>query len=412
MSHDPFENDAFRRALALSESPLQKLVLQMENDPVARAMREYENSPALRLERMLEQANFQQRVAEITQAQASFEAYSNSLHWAEVSDAVARAHNALAKPEFFDALQRIDQDLKNLAMAANRAMVPFAEQIQSFSLAAARVVQPMQDHFDRMEAWQASLAARMAGLQTPWAIEDHLGVSVVGFARIARLHDISSGPAPFHPASGEVFQEELGEPVAFDEGHTAEDRETVMIDAGLNAEIVAFPPAAYSAVLFSAGFELRIEAVAPVRTENGDQTGRFDPQHASLLGEVENRLRTLIQTELQRLEGDHWLRRRVHGDIRKRWQERKTKDHDQRGDSYPLLFYADFMDLADIICERRNWDEAFHRLFTSKQDFQISMQRLSPVRNTIGHNRPLVRSDQITLLSEGFRILNALGVRM
>jgi hypothetical protein len=412
MSHDPFNNDALRRALELSESPLQKLMLQMENDPVARALREYENSPTLRIAKMLEDTDFQRRVAAITQAEASFEAYSNSLQWAEVSDAIARIHNALTHSETFYALQRIDQNLKSLAFTANHVIVPLAEQIQSFSLAAAQAVQPLQDYFDRMEAWQTSLAARMAVLQTPWAIEDHLGVSVVGFARIARLHDIATGPSPFHPASGEVFEEELGGPVGFDESHTEEDRDTVRIEAGLNAEILAFPITAYPAVLFSAGFVLRVEAVAPVRTENGDQTGRFDSQHASLLGEVENRLRTLIQTELQRLEGDDWPRRRVHADIRKRWHERKTKDHDQKGDSYPLLFYADFMDLADIICERRNWDEVFHRLFSSKQDFQVSMQRLAPVRNTIGHNRPLVRSDQITLLSEGYRILNALGVRM
>uniref|UniRef100_UPI003D6B6B21 Swt1 family HEPN domain-containing protein n=1 Tax=Pelagimonas sp. TaxID=2073170 RepID=UPI003D6B6B21 len=107
-----------------------------------------------------------------------------------------------------------------------------------------------------------------------------------------------------------------------------------------------------------------------------------------------------------------WLKRRVNGDLQKRWQERKTADHDRRGDSYPLLYYADFMDLADIICQRQNWNDAFQRFFQSKPDFQASMQRLAPVRNNIGHNRPLVRADQITLLAEGYRILNALGVRM
>lgn len=251
----------------------------------------------------------------------------------------------------------------------------------------------------------------MAQLQNPWAIEDHLGVSIVGFARIARLHDISSGAVPFDPAGQEVFSEELGEPVAFDEDQSPEEREAAQIDAGLNAEVVAFPQDAYPHVLFSAGFEFRIEAVAPVRTERGE-VGQYDPQHASLLGQIENRLRVVIETELHRIEGEPWLRRRVHGDLRKKWQGRKEADHEQRGDSFPLLYYSDFMELMHIIIEGKNWNEVFQRFFVSKQDFQISMQRLAPVRNTIGHNRPLVRTDQLILLAEGSRILRALGVRM
>ena len=412
MSSDPFDNDALRRALELSEGPAQRLMRQMENDPATRALGELENSPALWAARMFEQSDLQRLIDSVTTAHTSFDAYTRSQHWAEVSGAIAAAHSVLSRPETVDALQRIDANLKHLVTNVHQAVVPLADQIQSFSVAAAQAVQPLQEHFQRMEAWQTSLADRMAQLQSPWAIENHLGVSIIGFARIARLHDISSGPAPFHPASGEIFEEELGEPVAFDENQTAENREIARIDAGLNPEVVAFPSVAYPGVLFSAGFELRIEAVAPVKSENGDETGRLDPQHASLLGQIENRLRALIEAELRSLEGNRWLRRRVHGDLRKRWQGRKTKDHDQRGDSYPLLYYADFMDLADIICEGRNWDEAFHRFFASKPDFQASMQRLAPVRNTIGHNRPLVRADQITLLGEGFRILNALGVRL
>ncbi|MFG6511793.1 MULTISPECIES: Swt1 family HEPN domain-containing protein [unclassified Sulfitobacter] len=450
MARDPYRNDALRRALEQVESPLEKALRQMENDPATRALRELEDSPAFRAARMLEQAespvqrlaremqndpvrqaieqleqssalraaerlhgtDFQRLATSLVEAQSAFAAYANSQHWAETSAAIAAAHSAITRPETVDVLRRIDADLKGLVTAAHQAVVPLAEQLQSFSVAAAAAVHPFQERFQQVEAWQSSLAERMAQLQNPWAIEDHLGVSMVGFARIARLHDISSGTEPFNPAGQEVFAEELGEPVDFDENQSPEDRETARIDAGMNAEIVAFPPAAYPHVLFSAGFQLRVEAVATVTTENGDETGRYDPQHASFLGQIENRLRDLVQAELSHLEGENWLERRINGDLRKRWRERKIADHDRRGDSYPLLYYADFMDLADIICQRHNWNDAFERFFQSKPDFQASMQRLAPVRNTIGHNRPLVRADQITLLAEGYRILNALGVRM
>lgn len=411
MNNDPFKNDALHHALELSESPIQKAIRQMQNDPATRALRELENSPALQAARMLEQNDIQRLIDSVTTTHTAFEAFSRSQQWAEVSGAVAAAHSALTRPETFEALQRIDTNLKHLVANVHHAVVPPADQIQSFSLAAAQAVNPLQEHFRRMEAWQTSLADRMAQLQNPWAFEDHLGVSIVGFARIARLHDISSGAEPFNPAGQDVFAEELGEPVAFDGDQSPEDRETAQINAGLNAEVIAFPQDAYPHVLVSAGFELRIEAVAPVRTEGGE-VGQYDPQHASMLGQIENRLRVVIETELQRVEGEAWLRRRVHGDVRKKWQDKKSADHEQRGDSFPLLYYADFMELMDIICEGKNWREAFQQFFVSKQDFQVSMQRLAPVRNTIGHNRPLVRTDQLILFAEGSRILRALGVRI
>lgn len=424
MARDPFGNDALRRALEQAEGPLQKALRQMEADPATRALIEMQNDPVRQAIEQLEQSSmlraaeelhrtdFPRLATALVEAQSAFAAYANSQHWAETSAAIAAAHSAITHPETVDVLRRLDADLKGLVTTAHHAIVPLAEQLQSFSAAAAAAVHPLQEHFQQMEAWQTSLAERMGQLQNPWAIEDRLGVSMVGFARIARLYDISSGTEPYNPAVQEVFAEELGEPVDFDENQTPEDRETARIEAGMNAEIVAFPPAAYPQVLFSAGFQLRVEAVAIVTTENGDETGRHDPQHASFLGQIENRLRDLVQAELSRLEGESWLERRINGDLRKRWRERKTADHDRRGDSYPLLYYADFMDLADIICQRNNWNDAFQRYFKSKSDFQVAMQRLAPVRNDIGHNRPLVRADQITLFAEGYRILSALGVRM
>ncbi|WP_340290464.1 Swt1 family HEPN domain-containing protein [Sulfitobacter pontiacus] len=411
MTSDPFDSDAMRRALELSEGPAQRLMRQMENDPATKMLRELENSPALQAAQMLEQNDIQKLMDSVTTTHAAFERFTRSQQWAEVSGAVAAAHSVLARPETFDALQRIDANLKHLVTNVHHAIVPLADQLQSFSIAAAQAIHPLHEHFQHMETWQTSLADRMAQLNNPWAFEDHLGVSVVGFARIARLHDISSGAEPFDPAGREVFSEELGEPVAFDEDQSPADREAAQIDAGLNAEVVAFPQNAYPHVLFSAGFELRIEAVAPVRTDRGE-VGQYDPQHASLLGQIENRLRAVIETELQRIEGEAWLRRRVHGDLRKKWQDRKAAEHEQRGDSFPVLYYADFMELMHIIIEGRNWRDAFQRFFVSKEDFQVSMQRLAPVRNTIGHNRPLVRTDQLILLAEGTRILRALGVRM
>ncbi len=184
------------------------------------------------------------------------------------------------------------------------------------------------------------------------------------------------------------------------------------MDAGFNPELIAFPEAVYPSVLFSAGFELKIGAIGNVPSEKGDNTGVFDPQHGSLLQQVEHRLRKVVETELLKEAGINWYRSRVPGSTRQRWQDRKEEDDRQRGDSFPLIFYADFSDLSDIICRKDNWNDVFHGLFVSKDDLRVSLQRLSPIRKAIAHNRPLVRTDQLILLSEACRILGALGVRL
>ncbi len=401
MSSDPFDNESLRRTIGLFR--------QIENDPAKQALRQLQVSSIVQAAEMLHQTDIQRLVAPLVKAQSSFQVYTSTPDWATVSAAISTARSVFSRPETLDELQRIDADLKHLVADLHNPVVPLDDQIQSFSVAAAQAVSPLQELFQRTETWQASLAERMAGLKSPWALEDHLGVSVVGFARIARLHDVSRGAAPFAPASQDVFAEELGEPVTFDENQSPEERESAQIDAGLNAEVVAFPQDAYPYVLQSAGFELRFSAVEPVRTEGGE-VGQYDPQHAALLREIELRLRNLIEVEFCRIEGENWLRRRIQGDTLKRWQERKTLDHEQHGDSFSLIHYSDFGDLLHIIIGNKNWNEAFEKYFRSKKDFEVSMERLLPVRRSISHSRPLTRADQITLHAEGFRILTALGV--
>lgn len=397
MSSPPSDRDNIRK------------LIEMLEGPATRLLRDFEGSQFTKLPQFPEQSDILRLTASLNQSQQAFEACTRSEQLTEFSRVLAQAHANLHKPETIAAIRQFDQNLKALAPAINGTILPVAEHLQSFLEAAARAVSPLNEQFAKLEDWQSSLTHRMTTLVTPWALESHLGVSVVGFARIARLHDVSVGASPFEPATNEILNEELGRPVPYDTEAGPADRESAMIDAGLNPEIIAFPAHAYPAVLFSVGFELRIDRITPVDSDGGDNSGSFHPQHADLFGQVENRLRRLVETELRKLAGDGW-QRRIHGDIRKKWQDRKTKDHDQRGDSYSLLFYADFMDLAEVICQGDNWKDAFGRFFISKQDFQTSMQRLIPVRNAIGHNRPLVRADQITLLSESFRFLNALGV--
>ena len=385
----------------------------MTENPISKLVKQFESSPAVQVARMLERYDVSNSPMEaIRQASVAFESHANSPQWPEFSALIEAAHRNRAGLEAFGSLHRITQNLRNSILSDNPAILPAADALQAFSTSTACAIQPLHSHFAEPEHWHSSIARRMAMLTTPWAMKEHLGVSVVGFSRIARLHDLSIGADPFDPQTSEIFDKELGQPVSFSADAEPSDRESAAMDAGLNPEIVAFPAQVYPKILLSAGFEFTIEEVKDIQSDSGDGSGMFDPQHAALFRQVEHHLRMAIERKLRSLAGERWYRSRVPGQILQRWRERKKEDCRQRGDSFGLIFYADFMDLSDIICRKDNWKDAFHPLFGSKEDIKISLQRLSPVRKAIAHNRPLVRTDQITLFSEAYRILATLGVQL
>ena len=419
-------------------------LIEMTEDPVEKLAKQLKNSSAMQAARMRELHDVNNLIIESAQqAKIAFEAQAKSPQWAEFSASIEVARRTLARAETFaalqsTALQRIEQHLRNCVLATNSPVLPTAKALRALSASAARAIQPPQvaeierwhssmkalralsanaaraiqpPQVAEIERWHSSIKQRMETLTAPWAMKDHLGVSVVGFSRIARLHDLSTGAEPFAPQTAEVFDEELGQPVSLATDGEPEDRESAAMDAGLNPEIIAFPARAYPRVLFSAGFEFSIERIQDVQSDSGDKSGVFDPQYSVLLQQVEHHLRMTVETKLLELAGERWYKLRVPGPTCQRWQERKEEDYRRRNDSFPLILYADFTDLSEIICRKDNWKDVFHPLFVSKDDLQVSLQRLIPIRNAIAHNRPLVRTDQITLFSEACRILTALGVR-
>ena len=250
----------------------------------------------------------------------------------------------------------------------------------------------------------------MTKLAVPWAFKEHPALSVTGLVRLASLRDIIAEADPYTmPVSG-FCQREIGDPVPFDPEAAPEEREAAAIDSGTNPEVVAFPPTAYPSVLVVAGFEFNLPGMDAPKSERGDTTGVFDSRDRELFHQVEHHLRNLVSTELNRAAGSRWIRRRVPEDTRKKWDERKQEDQDRRGDSYALIYYADLMDLSDIICRKDNWKDVFSPIFKDPNDFQVAMRRLNPIRHAIAHGRPLVRTDQLVLCAEAVRLLRLLGL--
>lgn len=296
-----------------------------------------------------------------------------------------------------------------IQVAAN---LPAVNEIRTLAAEVARAVEPIQVVADSMSAWETRLNARMAAIKTPWVLHDRLKQSVIGFARLSRLSDAVHAPRPFSAPVRKLVADELGAGVETHPGQTASERDEKAVKAGLNPDLIAFPPDTYSEVVFAAGFKLRLTPMAvPQAIESPDSSAGFDPQHWRMITELEQRLRHIVQEHLRGLDGGNWMKRRVPEKMRNRWLNRQEEERTAGRPVFEPIQYADFMDLADVIGQADNWRDAFKPIFRNRDDFIVSLRRLHPIRKAIGHSRPIGRADVLILLSEAVRIFRALGMQ-
>jgi len=105
---------------------------------------------------------------------------------------------------------------------------------------------------------------------------------------------------------------------------------------------------------------------------------------------LEKTLRQLVTDQLSGVT-DKWWRQRVPGDVWENAEERKREEEEKLVRTIDLhpIWYVDFLDYVKIITRDDNWSEVFGRVFKSKDDFKVMLQKLLPIRNKIAHTRPL-----------------------
>ena len=236
------------------------------------------------------------------------------------------------------------------------------------------------------------------------------GRSVLGFARLVHLEQAARMDMPFGGAVGELYDEELGEPVEADEQDGVTDRRARLAEAGFDTELTAFAEGRQLEVVAAAGFTFRtLEGVA-IGTA-GEERLSYDRRAGDLVGRVEFEVRQFVAARMAGRFGPQWLKHRVPGDMRRHWTERRDDAVASGQREFDLIFYADFMDLPHIICRKDNWAELFAPLLGAKEDVQTAFRRMHPIRIAVAHVRP-VAAEEITLLAaEACRLLRAMGVR-
>ena len=188
-------------------------------------------------------------------------------------------------------------------------------------------------------------------------------------------------------------------------------RDENAVKAGLNPELIAFQPAAYSEVVVAAGFEVHFPpAPVPQAVESPDPGAGFDPMYGKILTELEQQLRHVVEKCLSGLDGPDWIMHRVDKKLLRRWLNRQSQERQAGRPVFDPIQYANFTDLAKIMGREDNWHEAFELIFQNREDFLVSLRKLHPIRRAIAHSRPLGNSDVLTLFNEATRIFRALKI--
>ena len=98
-------------------------------------------------------------------------------------------------------------------------------------------------------------------------------------------------------------------------------------------------------------------------------------------------------------------------EMRKQWSDKQAKARDEGESEQPLIAYSDFTDYVTIIVWKDNWNEVFAPVFRRKSLVQESFQRLYPIRVCTMHSRIITHDDELYLLSETLRLLNAMDIK-
>ena len=319
-----------------------------------------------------------------------------------------RLSGILLKDTGFGQLMQSSVTLGKAVRCAN--FQPMVDAIESLSAEISGAVEPFHAAFKTLSAWGASLSVRMKAIEDQWVIPDLPAISVMGFARMARLSDAVRDAKPYSDTVSSLVAGELGR--GYEDGaiHSVVQRDKAAIEAGLMPELIAFPPETYPEVVAAAGFEIRVTPTPLPRVDESKDGGiGYHPEYRILFNELEQQLRRFVGIAMLDHIGPQWIKRGVPNDIRQRWQDRKERELGAGRAVYDLIQYSDFMDLLAIICMRGNWQGVFKAVFRNKEEVMVSFRRLVPVRNAIAHSRPLGRADLLTLHSEATRFFSAIN---
>ena len=261
-----------------------------------------------------------------------------------------------------------------------------------------------------------SLLSAMEQMRSPWLDMANPLRSGTSFAAIQQMADAVRVAPAFDVGIASALRLELGDwrqPIAWPKEIFSDlgARSSFYASLGVNPALTSMPAPAFRETLEIAGLIEPSISDDEVESEEGEAEDGFirtNEAHEQLL-RLEVGLRELIAATLFAEYGNDWMKRSVPAATLEQWKEKHGKGKRHTGGAVPLIAYADFTDYERIICRGDNWKH-FERYFVRKESLLESFQRLYPIRLDTMHARLITQDDQLFLLVEYKRLMQALRI--
>ena len=261
------------------------------------------------------------------------------------------------------------------------------------------------------------LADKMAAMHSPWLNKQSMLESVNAFSALQNIGYIANSNAPFDDLNSKNLRGYLGDwrddiAVSAERLLDTKVRTDYYKDRGFNPQLTQFTEEAFEEGLDVARLVKKSAKRPTQEQEIGDPDDDANARNVEayrLLYNFEATVRYFIEDKMSAKYGHLWMKQNVPEVVLKRWIERKEDSEKREGpNDDPLIYYSDFSDHVAIIERKDNWESIFRKIFVRKESIKESFTRLTPVRNTVMHSRPVTRDDKMYLVSETTRVLKAI----
>ncbi len=271
---------------------------------------------------------------------------------------------------------------------------------------------------------QEELRRLAEGISTPWVDKFNALSSFESVALLSSVGDILHGD-PFDSVTSKALRAHLGDwsqtslPQRIFSDYRA--RESFFRDHGFDHRLTTIPGPVFTDLLDETDIshpDLLLPVPPPKEepeakeSENDEHLVRQRHLDAyDILFSLETQLREYLHTAMTDHYGQKWEKQQVPNKLRQEWETKRATAIEKGEEGRPLLWYADFTDYIDIVCQRNNWRDIFKPVFRNEVDIRASFQRLHTIRIPTMHPRGVITKDDILLLTvESRRILKAIDV--
>lgn len=351
--------------------------------------------------KMFEQSGVLQQMAKV---QADHDAMMK-----RIAESFSIGHLA-RQAELFRPYEQYHSGIADLMKALRADIAPV-------SLASARIadeIRRLQEPFELASRQAKEFADQIASIARPWSIPGSEGTSMAAALRLSQFSRFTRELPAFSRERFAFVDSEFG---AFDRAlpvaeaiDDEEEGEAVYTDAGRTQALVAFPSVSYDDVLVATGLTFDIRQPAFIRPDGSVlPEAAMNPHDHFLITMIEGHLRQAICTALAAAGGLAALQR-LFGNRLSSWARKRDEALDRGEIELHLVYYADFMEMAEIVINKEMWASTFKPIFRNKDRLRISLERLHGLRIPTAHSRPLTRTARLRLWVEAREILEALGV--